>query len=360
MRIMKMNMLMIGFVVLLGVLMLAGCRTIGPSTIEGARFDYSEAISSSWKKQMLLNIVKLRYNDAPVFLEVSSIINQYSLETELQGGLSWNAFQPTDSQNVSARSRYADRPTITYSPITGEKFTRSLLTPLPPASILALAQGGWPVDRILQVCVQSINGIDNHAGHASFARQADADFYRLLNRLKHIQKSGGVGIRLEKKDTNVDTIMFFEPDSEGVQGDLAALKQLLNLQSGSEDFKLVYGRLPKSPDELAILSRSLMEILLELGSYIEVPPKDLDAGCVLPALPWTIENELGVLPLIQIHSSEEKPKGAYLAVSYRDSWFWIDDHDPRSKAMLTFMMILFSLAETGGPVQAPLVTIPAG
>jgi hypothetical protein len=348
------------FAFVLVCFVIGGCRTIGPNTIETARFDYTEAISSSWKKQMLLNIVKLRYNDAPVFLEVSSIINQYALETELQGGLSWNAFQPTDSQNLSARSRYADRPTITYQPMTGEKFTRSLLTPLPPASILALAQGGWPVDRILQVCVQSINGIDNHAGHASFARQADPDFYRLLNRLKHIQKSGGVGIRLEKKDNNVDTIMFFEPESEGVQGDLAALKQLLNLQSKSEDFKLVYGRLPKSPDELAILSRSLMEILLELGSYIEVPPKDLDAGCVLPALPWRIEKELEVSPLIQIRSSREKPEAAYLAVSYRDSWFWIDDHDPRSKGMLTFMMILFSLAETGGPVQAPLVTIPAG
>ena len=356
----KMAIMTMSVVVSVCCMILGGCRTIGPETIETARFDYTEAISSSWKQQMLLNLVKIRYNDTPVFLDVSSIINQYALETEVQGGLSWNAFQPTDSQNISGRSRYADRPTITYNPMTGEKFTRSLMTPLPPASILALAQGGWPVDRILQLCVQSINGIDNHAGNAALSRKADPDFYRLLAELKHIQKAGGVGVRIEKNEMGLDTIMFFEPDDNEVQQQVMKLKKLLRMETQSNDFKLVYGRLPKSPDELAILSRSLMEILLEMGTYIEVPQIDLDEGRVLPVLPPTIGKEFDVLPLIQIHSSQAKPDDAYLAVPYRNHWFWIDDRDPRSKGMLTFIMILFSLAETGSPIQAPLVTIPAG
>jgi hypothetical protein len=38
------------------------------------------AISDSWKSQMLFNLVKLRYGDAPVFLDVASVINQYLVE----------------------------------------------------------------------------------------------------------------------------------------------------------------------------------------------------------------------------------------------------------------------------------------
>ena len=46
---------------ILAGLCLAGCAGIGPGTVARDRFDYVNAISNSWKKQMLLNLVKIRF-----------------------------------------------------------------------------------------------------------------------------------------------------------------------------------------------------------------------------------------------------------------------------------------------------------
>ena len=60
--------------VLAGALALTGCKHLGPKTVAVDRFDYSTAIADSWKQQTLLNIVKLRYMDLPVFVDVASKI----------------------------------------------------------------------------------------------------------------------------------------------------------------------------------------------------------------------------------------------------------------------------------------------
>jgi hypothetical protein len=48
-----------------------------------------------------------------------------------------------------------------------------------------------------------------------------------------------------------------------------------------------------------------------------------------------------------------------VSVQYRSQWFWIEDRDRHSKQMLSFIMMMFSLTETGQAQAAPVVTIPA-
>jgi hypothetical protein len=47
------------------------------------------------------------------------------------------------------------------------------------------------------------------------------------------------------------------------------------------------------------------------------------------------------------------------AVQYRDYWYCIDDTDVAGQRTFTFLIILFSLAETGQPTAAPVVTVPS-
>ena len=145
-----------------GIVALSACTSIGPQRLERDNTAYNDALGETWKRQMLLNMVKLRYGDAPVFLNVASLINQYSLEGQISvNSPGWDQPNNVGPPIAGAAGRWADRPTITYAPVSGEHFTRSLLTPIQPMSLLSMVQSGWPVEFVFGVAVRSINGIAN-------------------------------------------------------------------------------------------------------------------------------------------------------------------------------------------------------
>ncbi|HTO67238.1 MAG TPA: hypothetical protein VMM15_38975 [Bradyrhizobium sp.] len=57
------------------LLVLQACASIGPGTVPRDRVDYLGAMGDSWKEQTLLNIVRLRYGDAPVVKSEACWIN---------------------------------------------------------------------------------------------------------------------------------------------------------------------------------------------------------------------------------------------------------------------------------------------
>jgi hypothetical protein len=268
----------------------------------------------------------------------------------------------TNTQAVGGTARYYDRPTITYSPVMGERFTRSLMTPVPPTAVLQLIQAGYPVDLVMRISVHTINGIRNRFGGGARARSADPEFYPLLERLRRIQDSGGIGLRVEKKTEKEGTLLTFRAKvSEQTKEDIKWVRKTLGLNPDGQNFNIVYGSIAKDDREIAILSRSVLEILVDLSSLIEVPEEHVQEHVVNPTMvEQAPTGGIAPAPLLRIHSSLSRPEHAFVAVPYQDYWFYLDNRDLPSKRLFTFIMFIFALTETGGKEGAPIVTIPAG
>jgi hypothetical protein len=352
----------------MAVVLAAGC-TMGPRTVIRDRFDYSAAVADSWKSQMLLNLVRLRYGDTGVFLDVGQIVAGYSLESVASAGVVWNIFgvtipHPNVPNNIvtgGIAGRFTDRPTITYTPLMGERFARSMMSPIPPASVLSLVQAGYPVDLVLRLMVSVINGIANRYGGDIRARPADPEFYPLLERMRRVQLSGGIGMRVHRTNKEESVLMTFRGKLEpGIEAEIRAIRQALGLDPDAQEIRVVYGSVASSDRELAILTRSALEVLVDLSSFITVPEAHVTERRVGP----TAEPEIGptgpLRPLIRVASGAEAPADSFVAVRYRDHWFWIDDRDMASKRMFSFIMFIFTLVEPGSKEPPPVLTIPTG
>jgi len=201
-------------IVCLALLPLAACTSIGPTTIPRDRFDYSAALAESWKNQMLLNLVKMRYLDLPIYLEVGQVVSGYTLETGASvGGQIGNSAAGTNFLELGTTGRYIDRPTITYMPLTGAKYLEGFLTPIEMTKVLALIQAGFDAGFILELSVESLNGLRNQSVSMGSKYKADAGFFRALTLLREIQDAGAVGLRSEEgKDGRRGTYLFFRKD----------------------------------------------------------------------------------------------------------------------------------------------------
>ena len=343
-------------------LALAGCASIGPATVPADRVDYAEALATSWKDQMLLNIVRLRYADVPTFMDVSSVVSAYALQGQVQAGLSGNIDVPSATVitpggvgSVSVLGAWVDRPTISYTPLTGQKFAQSLLAPIPPAAIFSLISAGYPADAVILSTVRAINGVWNDTIEGGERRAGDPAFFELVEALRRVQRSRAFSIELKREGGKESAIAIFarRQDPE-LARDIAFIGSTLGLETRNGEFDLAFGAVQRRPDELAVLSRSMIEIMIDIATMIDVPPEHVASGKTIANSP---ESALGSRR-VRILSGSEPPAESFAQVRYGDTWYWIPATDFASKRALTFLLLFFSLAETGVVPATPVLTIP--
>jgi hypothetical protein len=342
----------------LSIVGLFGCASIGSRSLSPDRLEYIQDLSDSWKKQMLLNIVKLRYFDPPTFLDVTSIINQYGLENQIDARAAWT-WPMTDlvaghSAGIGGYSRYSDKPTITYMPLSGQKFTKSLLTPISPVAVVTLIQNGWPIDMVFSLMVKTVNGVNNGAKLGSDAVVNTTDFQNLVQALRTIQLAGISDIRLEKTG-ETEAVVFVISDTaekEKYREQRETIRSILKLKPDSDKYRIVFGTLPQNNEEIALMTRSMMEMMLKIAASVEVPAQHVAEKRVAETAPFSSDKWA-----TQVHSSRDKPKDAFTAIQYQNNWFWIDNKDISSKRNFALLMIFMSLTESEQKAGAPLFSI---
>ena len=337
---------------------IVGCSTVAPTQLKTDRLDFNRAVSDSWKEQALLNLVRMRYGDMPVTLEVASVISSRSLEAQLDASAPAiiGAGSAAETLNLGGRTTVGNRPTVTFTPVAGERFTRSMLTPVQPASLFGLIQSGWSAEFLLRVTVHSINDVSQPLGAAAAVRGEDPEFTPLLQALQRVQASGLLGIQVTRGEGGGGTLLVFRRRADAaaqVAPDSAFIRSTLGLDPNAKEFQLVYGVQPRNDHEIAVLTRSMFEIMVDMASGVEPAAADLAAGRVRASMSDR-------KPLIVVRSGAEPPDDAFLAVRQRDTWFWIEGNDLASRRSFSFLMLLLSLTETGGGGQAPLITLPTG
>src|SRR5215813_9018493 len=121
----------------------SSCATgLGPKTVRSERPDYNHQIIRSNDAELLLNLVRLRYNDSVFFTSVGGVVAQYSYDASLNAGGTAGGGNPA-SGTVGTGLAYGEKPTITYTPLVGEEFATRMLTPVTLDAIMLFEQGGW-------------------------------------------------------------------------------------------------------------------------------------------------------------------------------------------------------------------------
>jgi hypothetical protein len=213
----------------------------------------------------------------------------------------------------------------------------------------------------MQLTLDSINGINNETRRRlGAARDADPRFVRLGQLINEMQISGALEVRiLRAKDAAESSVMIFRPGttSPELEAKRREIAEILGLDPSPAEIKVFYGGYSGRKDEIAMLTRSMLQIMLELGFLADVPASDIADGRAAPNESTPAPENAGKIPL-RIASGDSPPKEAFVAVPYHGHWFWIADTDIRSKSTFGAVMLLFSISDVGAKGGGPVVTVP--
>ncbi len=356
---------------LLSIFLTTGCvGRLGPTAVRLTRTHYNQAAQRTGAEELLLNLVRLRYRDTPYFLQIASL----STNLRTQAGLGGTGTFPSRGPEIGelgATLSIEESPTITYTPLVGDRFVSQLLEPVDPGVLVLLSHAGWSMDRFLRLFVQEIAGIPN-APTASGPTPNQApefeDFRRVSALLRTLQSRRQVALlrgSLKGRgastaiDDETGVLLRFTPAALETD-EYEELRGRLGLEPGRETFELVTGLGARAPWRINVVLRSVLSTMFYVSHGIEVPEADRAASRVTTT--WTAEGETfewrrltGSLLTVRSDDPDGTP---YASVRYRGHRFYIDDADLDSKSTFSMLTLVLALQAGELPTGGPILTLP--
>jgi hypothetical protein len=374
----------------------SGCG-LGPRALERTHGRYLDAVAKVEEEQLLRNIVRVRYDEAPLVLNISSMTTQF----DFSAGAEARPFFGTESNNNNifrsfsavlpfAQAGASARPTFGFDPADDGTSTRQFLTPISEDALTVLFRTEPRIDTVLRIWVERINGL--------------ADLRRAAELFQAIKEKGHLSIQPDTREeeaggpipasamtasANVEAArsgLRYRPSADGkawmlvrareglaVQvtpgaessPELAELRALLGLRPGLTRYglRIIEAALPEpaalaAGDAIHMTARSTARVYRYLAGAVEVPACHLAEG-----VNRTHADEGRAEGIFVVHACQghRPPAHAYVAVPYRGHWYYIDDRDGASKTTLGIVMQLSRLDFKRQRISnGPALTLPVG
>jgi hypothetical protein len=380
------------------VALTAGCASIGPDKVVSTHQGYNDAVQLAESRELLLNIVRLRFGDPIQFLGVSQINASFSVSAGASATAAGIGAAGGATSTLGANVGYSDSPTITFTPRGDDQFSRDILLPVHLYDAITYSNRGGVYDGPLFALITSgINDAPDVPG-------PNGDLYRArIEAMGKLIKGNLAWIAKGKRyvpkssiPVAIDTITAFDhvwatnngylwADAEPMIGPAGRGKALMSFEyhtpliairdpenPETQEYLRTLGVVPGSReyeirsvnDEVALGRpptfifvgfRSLKEILGIASEYVEIPAELESSGIVPPPrYGQTGEQKLS----FRVRSSKDEPQDTPYKVSLHDHWFWIDQDDHKSKALMEAVFSLFYSQLGASKPGDPILTLP--
>lgn len=332
---------------------------MGTIQLPSNRIGYNNALHYSNSQQQLLNIVRLRYMSPPYFLNVNSIVSQFTYGKSVNGLVGNDAHTlllPNTIWTASGSASMLETPTITYSPIQGKKFITMLLTPMDMSVINMFLHEGWGFSHILRLLVQRVGPVENVA--LASMHPKSSEFIELSSAISQLQFHDALYVENDEIDEKpatkitVSNFSILKPRQRVVLAKIGL--------TPTNPYIWLVNKPTHERHHVYLQTRTLFGVFNYLSKGVEIPQEDLALGRVpLKRLEngqifdWRIITK----GLINIRTSKSQPKNVNLSVKFRNNWFYVDDNDEDSRETLDFLAILTQVYEGNVNSDAPLFTV---
>lgn len=397
---------------LIAVTVLTGCA-FQAEVIQKRHWDLNDTIRETNQEQLLLNLVRLRYDEQPYFLQLASITTNFSAGGTL-GGSATLPDGGDDVYGVSTGLSYSESPSVTWAIPDGRELTGRLYAPLGADQLAVLSQSGFNLVDVFRVGSRRMNVLRNkefEIESGEFVPNSYEEFIEALTLMEELRREdlidfsfalmsnyGGASFPIDQLNVRAipqgyqSGLFFLErPSDPGtivprsfsnplfLRFSLASdadprgrrLRELLKLDPTAYSFPITNTK-DVSPEllrteggELSLIfdssvtlrhillnNRSVIEILRFAAADVDVPAEDLAAGIVRERSSAAHDNYLDVL------TSRSEPSNAWLKVRYRGNWYFIASDDLTSRTSFALLNALFSSVIGEIPGAKPVLTLP--
>ena len=338
---------------------LAGCMSAGPTLVSGSRTDYNVVLRQADDRQMLLNLVRLRYRDQPMFLEVGALNTQFSISNEVNASTVLG--QGDSYLGVGGTVIATETPTVSYTPLKGADFVQRILTPINVNTLFLLNTSGWSSERLFRLVVDEMNDVGNAQG-SNGPTPSKAPAYKEFKHLAFLLREMSLEGLVSRGSYNNQKVLSFEPEALDHPQYLEWC-DALGLNPDKLVFPVMLATGDGSNGSINVNFRSLAGVMYFLSQSVQVPEEDVAAGRVTVTTDETgqpFDWQQVTEGILTIKSSPTPPENAAVAVNYRNSWFYIDDSDLDSKSTFVLLGQVYQLQAGDAKSAVPVLTLPVG